>query len=168
MYGQNHFFSFNLATHLIKSETLSDDHHPFALGGLFLDQTAVPPPSFVSLIKAQTFCDETLRFAQRRRGVGGRGGCGFLSVSLSMKGSGEGYVGESRESWGQNGNNKSGEEVENEVDEQVTVASQEEKKKVEEKELGAFNTTKHLFAGAIAAAVSRFDFVMFCFHLLFF
>ncbi|KDO56574.1 hypothetical protein CISIN_1g016767mg [Citrus sinensis] len=69
-----------------------------------------------------------------------------------MKGSGEGYVRESTESWGQNGNSKGDEEEEDEdgeVEEQ-TVAFKGEKK-VEENELGAYNTYKHLFAGAAAA-----------------
>ncbi|KAI9165545.1 hypothetical protein LWI28_016053 [Acer negundo] len=131
-------------TDLIKS-------HPSS--GLFLEQTV--PPSFVSLIftknndsSSSSPAKKTLRF------VGRRGG--FLSVSLSIKEGSEGYVGESRESWGQNGNNNnktSREEEEEENDEQETVSFKVEN--VREKESGAFNTTKHLFAGAISAAVSR-------------
>lgn len=151
MYGQDRLLG------LIKSEP-SDHYHdpdsPFVLGGLFLDQTV--PPSFVSLVSCKTSgCfssgSKTLRLVKRRRGR-----CGFLSVSLSMKGNGgEGYVGEPTESWGQNGNGKGGEE-----EEETVAFKEEEKKKVEEKELGAFNTTKHLSAGAVAAAVSRFCFLI--------
>ncbi|GAY59543.1 hypothetical protein CUMW_195270 [Citrus unshiu] len=150
MHGQDHSLSFNLAAHLIKSEPPSDHRHrPFAFGGLFLDQTTALPPSFVSLINTHSLGNQTLRFVHQRRR-----GCGFLSVSLSMKGSGEGYVGESTESWGQNGNSKGGEEEDDEEVEEQMVAFKGGKK-VEEKQLGAYNTTKHLFAGAVAAAVSR-------------
>ncbi|KAK0607166.1 hypothetical protein LWI29_010546 [Acer saccharum] len=131
-------------TDLIKS-------HPS--GGLFLERTV--PPSFVSLIftknndsSSSSPASKTLRFVRRRGG--------FLSVSLSIKEGSEGYVGESRESWGQNGNdnnNKTSREEEEKNDEQETVSFKVEK--VREKESGAFNTTKHLFAGAISAAVSR-------------
>ncbi|PPD73412.1 hypothetical protein GOBAR_DD29660 [Gossypium barbadense] len=127
---------------------------PFLLGGLFLnDQTL--PSSFVSFIslKAQkcpvdkddNLCflgggksTKTLRFVKSRRDGRGRVGW-FLSVSLSSE---EGYVGESGESWGQNGD-KNLEEVE-------MVEGEKEKKGS-----GALNTTKHLWAGAGAAMVSR-------------
>ncbi|OMO56074.1 Endoplasmic reticulum-adenine nucleotide transporter [Corchorus capsularis] len=131
---------------------------PFLSGGLFLnDQTL--PSSFVSFISLKTqncFVDKnenlclvscylggkTLRSVKSRRGGGGRGGW-FLSVSLSRE---EGYVGESGESWGQNGDK-------NLVEEEVV---EEEKEKVEVKKgSGALNTTKHLWAGAVAAMVSR-------------
>ncbi|KAH9718689.1 UDP-N-acetylglucosamine transporter ROCK1 [Citrus sinensis] len=148
MYGQHHSLSFNRAARLVKSELPSDHcHRPFAFGGLFLGQTTALRPSFVSLINTHSLGNQTLRFVRQRSR-----GCGFLSVSLSMKGSGEGYVRESTESWGQNGNSKGDEEEEDEdgeVEEQ-TVAFKGEKK-VEENELGAYNTYKHLFAGAAAA-----------------
>lgn len=75
-----------------------------------------------------------------------------------MKGNGEGYVGESTESWVQKGNSKGGEEEDEDEEVEDQTAAFKGEKKVEEKELGAFNTTKHLFAGAVAAAVSRFCF----------
>ncbi|KAK2655755.1 hypothetical protein Ddye_008807 [Dipteronia dyeriana] len=125
-------------TDLIKSEPS---------GGLFLERTV--PPSFVSLIftdSSSSPANNTLRFVRRRGG--------FLSVSLSIKEGSEGYVGESRETWGSNGNdNNNKTSREEEENEQETVSFRVEK--VREKESGAFNTTKHLFAGAISAAVSR-------------
>ncbi|KAJ6378121.1 hypothetical protein OIU78_028373 [Salix suchowensis] len=87
-----------------------------------------------------------LRFENMRRR--GRKGGVFLSVSLSIKGreedGDEGNVGESIESLGQNG-----------VEKNVEVV---EEKEVEMKRSGtsaALNTTKHLWAGVLAAMVSR-------------
>ncbi|XVE83138.1 hypothetical protein DITRI_Ditri16bG0063400 [Diplodiscus trichospermus] len=143
------------------SQQLSLDR-PLLLGGLFLnDQTL--PSSFVSLISSKTqnclvnkndnLClvsrllvggtsSKTLRFVKPRRG-GGKGGW-FLSVSLSRE---EGYVGESGESLGQN----VGKNLE---EEEVVVEEEVEKGKVK-KGSGALNTSKHLWAGAVAAMVSR-------------
>ena len=73
---------------------------------------------------------------------GSRGGALFLSVSLSD--GNEGYVRESGDVLGQNGNKGSSEE------EQVVVFEKE-------KGSGAMNTTKHLWSGAVAAMVSRFE-----------
>lgn len=144
MNGQDRSLSFGS---LIKGQTFSDQTVPFFYGGLFLDDQRVPA-SFVSLIFKNGDCggsgfglSKTVRLVKRRQGGGG-----FLSVSLSVKGSEGGYVGESSESWGQNGNGEC----------KSAEAEVHEKKK--EKELGAFNTTKHLLAGAVAAAVSRFCF----------
>ncbi|TYJ47054.1 hypothetical protein E1A91_A02G161200v1 [Gossypium mustelinum] len=118
--------------------------------GLFLsDKTG--PSSFVSSISLKTqkcFVDknenvclvscslggQTLGPVKSRRS-GGKGGW-VLSVSLSRE---EGYVGDSGEDWGQNGDNN--------------LETVEEVK--EKKESGALNTTKHLWAGAVAAMVSR-------------
>ncbi|XP_022741470.1 probable mitochondrial adenine nucleotide transporter BTL3 [Durio zibethinus] len=134
---------------------------PFLLGGLFLnDQT--PPSSLVSFISLKTqkslvnnndnlslgSCflgggksSKTLRSFEPRRG-GGKGGW-FLSVSLSRD---EGYVGESGETWGQNGGKN--------LEEEELVEEEKEKVKVR-KGSGALNTTKHLWSGAVAAMVSR-------------
>ena len=137
---------------------------PFLLGGLFLnDQTL--PSSFLSFISLKTekclvnkndnLClvscllgggksSKTLRSVKSRRG-GGKGGW-FLSVSLSRDG---GYVGESGESWGQNGGKN--------LEEEEVVEEEKEKVKVKVKKgSGALNTSKHLWAGAVAAMVSRF------------
>ncbi|MBA0793950.1 hypothetical protein Gohar_018326 [Gossypium harknessii] len=77
---------------------------------------------------------QTLGPVKSRRS-GGKGGW-VLSVSLSRE---EGYVGDSGEDWGQNGDNN--------------LETVEEVK--EKKGSGALNTTKHLWAGAVAAMVSR-------------
>ncbi|MBA0803365.1 hypothetical protein Gohar_013581 [Gossypium harknessii] len=150
MYGPNSC----LYIDTIRASQQWNSGRPFLLGGLFLnDQTL--PSSFVSFIslKAQkcpvdkddNLCflgggksTKTLRFVKSRRDGRGRVGW-FLSVSLSSE---DGYVGESGESWGQNGD-KNLEEVE---------MVEEEKEK---KGSGALNTTKHLWAGAVAAMVSR-------------
>ncbi|KAB2004946.1 hypothetical protein ERO13_D11G221100v2 [Gossypium hirsutum] len=150
MYGPNSC----LYIDTIRASQQWNTGRPFLLGGLFLnDQTL--PSSFVSFIslKAQkcpvdkddNLCflgggksTKTLRFVKSRRDGRGRVGW-FLSVSLSSE---EGYVGESGESWGQNGD-KNLEEVE-------MVEGEKEKKGS-----GALNTTKHLWAGAGAAMVSR-------------
>ncbi|MBA0735072.1 hypothetical protein Gogos_018953, partial [Gossypium gossypioides] len=119
-------------------------------GGLFLSDKTVHS-SFVSSISLKTqkcFVDknenvflvscswggQTLGPVKSRRS-GGKGGW-VLSVSLSRE---EGYVGDSGEDWGQNGDNN--------------LETVEEVK--EKKGSGALNTTKHLWAGAVAAMVSR-------------
>ncbi|MBA0824522.1 hypothetical protein Goarm_021190 [Gossypium armourianum] len=118
--------------------------------GLFPSDKIVPS-SFVSSISLKTqkcFVDknenvclvscswggQTLGPVKSRRS-GGKGGW-VLSVSLSRE---EGYVGDSGEDWGQNGDNN--------------LETVEEVK--EKKGSGALNTTKHLWAGAVAAMVSR-------------
>ncbi|XP_022752031.1 probable mitochondrial adenine nucleotide transporter BTL3 [Durio zibethinus] len=142
------------------SQQLNPDG-PFLFGGLFLnDQTL--PSSVVSFISIKThkclankndnLClvscflgdgksSKTLRSVKSRRG-GAKGGW-FLSVSLSRE---EGYVGESGENWGQNGCKN--------LEEEEVVEEEKEKVRVK-KESGALNTTKHLWAGAVAAMVSR-------------
>ncbi|GKV25379.1 hypothetical protein SLEP1_g34827 [Rubroshorea leprosula] len=140
-----------------KSEQLNHDHRPFHLGGLFLNDQTIPS-SFVSLVSVKenkssvgdgdlrlVSCifsggkSQTLRFVK----PAGRG-CGFLSVSLSRE---EGYYRGSEENWGQNGDkNLAAEELE---------AVEEKAEEVKERRSGALNTTKHLWAGVVAAAVSR-------------
>ncbi|KAG5241813.1 mitochondrial adenine nucleotide transporter [Salix suchowensis] len=153
MYGQDHHF---FASLFKDKEIELSDHQPFILGGLFLDHKTVCPPSFVSIVYSKKNGNKEnhsylskrtlLRFENMRR----RGRkCGvFLSVSLSIKGreedGDEGNVGESIESLGQNG-----------VEKNVEVV---EEKEVEMKRSGtsaALNTTKHLWAGVLAAMVSR-------------
>ncbi|XP_062099584.1 probable mitochondrial adenine nucleotide transporter BTL3 [Humulus lupulus] len=157
--------------HLINSHP-SDCFFP---GGLFIDPAYSLPPSVVSFISSKTRLDldpgldsisvsctyqgrrrKTLRFEGLRVG----GSCGFLSVSLSLKKSeedrngDEGYARESTEVLGQNGNRNGISEVE----EAVVVyehGENETVQRVKEKGSGAFNTTKHLWAGAVAAMVSR-------------
>ncbi|KAL5556041.1 hypothetical protein UlMin_038277 [Ulmus minor] len=148
-------------THLIKSQPFDC----FPLGGLFLDPTYVVPPSFVSLISSKTLLDPCLVTSsspRRRRKTlrieGLRGGNGFLSVSLSIKregGDGDGnggYVGESGEVLGQNGNECLAAEAVagyEEGESEVVV------RRSKEKGSGAMNMTNHLWAGAVSAMVSR-------------
>lgn len=164
MYPPNH--SSSLISHLIKSPT-SDVFFP---GGLFLDPAHSIPPSFVSFISSKVCTDpvsvscngdrrKTVRLeGPRLRG----GGCGFLSVSLSVnRGKGgdrddDGYVRESGEVCGQHGNKSfSSEEAMLVYEEDEDVKEQRTKVRGSS---GALNTTKHLWAGAFAAMVSRFAF----------
>lgn len=114
-------------------------------GGLFLESTGSFPSSFVSLQYnnnnnitsssiSQVSCSFRLRRTRRRRP-----GVGFLSVSLSAKDG--------------SSNSEEGFIVENENENEIEII---EKVLVEkQRERGAFNTTKHLWAGAVAAMVSR-------------
>ncbi|KAE8655861.1 putative mitochondrial adenine nucleotide transporter BTL2 [Hibiscus syriacus] len=126
---------------------------PFLQGGLFLnDKTG--PSSSVSLKIQKRFVEkkngnvflvscvlggrktgQTLGPVKSRIGSSGKGGW-FLSVSLSAE---EGHVGESGDDWGQND------------DKNLEALEIIEEKKGS----GALNTTKHLWAGAVAAMVSR-------------
>ncbi|XP_043719504.1 probable mitochondrial adenine nucleotide transporter BTL3 [Telopea speciosissima] len=133
----------------------------FVGGGLFLDSTV--PSSFVSLISTgSSLCggissslssSSSLRsrnpviFGVYRRVKGESGvlGDGFLSVSLSIKGS-DGFVQESNGFLHQNGE-KSPEEA--------VVFEEDKEQKVPLRQSGAMNTTKHLWAGAVSAMVSR-------------
>ncbi|KAG6768448.1 hypothetical protein POTOM_027365 [Populus tomentosa] len=153
MYGQDHRF---FASLFKDKESELPDQQPFILGGLFLDHKTICPPSFVSIVSSKKKGNNDshsylskrtlLRFENMRRR--GRKGDVFLSVSLSIKGGEEdgdgGNVGESIESLGQDGVEKNVELV--------------EEKEVEVKRSGtsaALNTTKHLWAGVVAAMVSR-------------
>ncbi|KAF7130014.1 hypothetical protein RHSIM_Rhsim10G0163200 [Rhododendron simsii] len=120
------------------------------VGGLFLEPAV--PSSFVSFVpkKSRSASFSCLRETSRRRVGGG----GFLSVSLAANRGGEGHFGESGEVWGENGEKSSCEDE--------TVAFEGVGKVEVEKVVvgrggggGALNTTKHLWAGAIAAMVSR-------------
>lgn len=148
-------------THLIKS----DPSDSVFLGGLFLEDNL--PPSFISLISSKsssgsasflpslhkTFNSQILR--RPKRGVSDGGECGFLSVSLSANGSGQNgeYVQDSEDYLGQNGAKDSMEKA---------IPNEEEEEERDQKAVfrgsGALNTTKHLWAGAVSAMVSRFAF----------
>nr|XP_043606918.1 probable mitochondrial adenine nucleotide transporter BTL3 [Erigeron canadensis] len=115
----------------------------FVKGGLFLESgTFVSSSSsiscFVSIQNNNTSSSSSRSGGlvscslRRKRGRRGHGGAGFLSVTLSVKDGG--------------GDGGQGFEIENE---------NEEKDVLVEKKVGAFNTTKHLWAGAVAAMVSR-------------
>lgn len=135
---------------LIKSERAT----PFVPGGLFLDDAL--PSCFVAVVPRKSGPFKSLGVISRRRvnngGVKGRGRFGngvFLSVSLSVKGN-EGDGGCLLDSAKLLGNNN-GEKVEG-----IEV---EEKEKGKVKGSGALNTTKHLWAGAVSAMVSRSLFI---------
>ncbi|OUZ99341.1 Mitochondrial carrier protein [Macleaya cordata] len=138
----------------------------FGSGGLFLDSTI--PASFVSLISSRNddhddsvvsvssssfssrICWKpvVLKGFKREKGSFGVISNGFLSVSLSINGTSDELVQDSTGFLGENGE-KNSEEAE-------MVVVQEEKKKVGLRgKAGAMNTTKHLWAGAVAAMVSR-------------
>ncbi|CAL9052650.1 unnamed protein product [Musa banksii] len=92
---------------------------------------------------------------------GGAGGDGLLSVSLSVKG-GEGFVRESTGLLGKEVRRSEETALEGKEEDGVVVVLEEEKKNkfknkssVKGAGAGAMNTTKHLWAGAIAAMVSR-------------
>ncbi|XP_065876388.1 probable mitochondrial adenine nucleotide transporter BTL3 [Euphorbia lathyris] len=148
MYGHDLFFP-----SLLNSDSEPSDHNFFP-GGLFLHCETICP-SFVSFISSQTkfhasscFTSTTLRLDDRRPQRKNRYKTGlFLSVSLSIKGNEEeeGCVGELR------GN---GEETKL-VQDNAEVFATEEKIKVHKSGSAAFNTTKHLWAGAFSAMVSR-------------
>lgn len=75
-----------------------------------------------------------------------------MSVSLSVKDtadSDDGFSGDSSQSLGQNGDRNS------DIF-RVSELLEETKEEVKLKSSGAFNTTKHLWAGAVAAMISRF------------
>ncbi|XP_042492248.1 probable mitochondrial adenine nucleotide transporter BTL3 [Macadamia integrifolia] len=136
----------------------------FVGGGLFLDSTV--PASFVSLIStgssscggissshSSSSSSSSLRsrkpvvFGVYRRVKGDLRvlGHGFLSVSLSVKAS-DGFVQESNGLLHQNGEKSQ---------EEAVVFEEDKEQKVGLRRAGAMNTTKHLWAGAVSAMVSR-------------
>lgn len=157
-------------THLLKTQPLLS-FVPGA-GGLFLDPTYAVPPSLVSLFSSKTLLDPvsiscfsgTRRRAVHFEGLRGGGGGLFLSVSLSIKSreggdtdDDDGYVRESGEVMGKNGNKSSM------VEAAATVVYEEGEKdqmvqrsRVRGTSSRAMNMTKHLWAGVVAAMVSRF------------
>ncbi|KAJ6814838.1 putative mitochondrial adenine nucleotide transporter BTL3 [Iris pallida] len=116
----------------------------FVTGGLFLEQSL--PNSLVSSVSASNSSAFFPKLRCRPRGKG------FLSVSLSVKGKG-GFVQEPEGFLEKNGEKREGnEEVE---EERVVVERKKKKERVRGARTGAMNTTKHLWAGAVAAMVSR-------------
>uniref|UniRef100_A0A5B7BFN7 Mitochondrial adenine nucleotide transporter BTL3 n=1 Tax=Davidia involucrata TaxID=16924 RepID=A0A5B7BFN7_DAVIN len=129
-------------------------------GGLFLESTV--PSSFVSFVSTNSSsslgassslsCSPQTRqraagseiFRREKRRAGG-----FFSVSLSIKGNGEGFVQEKNGFLGQNGDKSSEEEI-------VVFEDDKKQQKVRlQGGGGALNTTRHLWAGAVSAMVSR-------------
>ncbi|KAF8084635.1 hypothetical protein N665_0709s0012 [Sinapis alba] len=139
----------------IRSEPL--DHNGQILGGLFLDQSV--PSSSVSFVPCKNCSVSSMRFVRkstflkfRRRDRTKRPL--FLSVSLSTKETSNSE--EEEESEGYNG--QTGFKSLQLKDSVLISGGQEaggEKIKVKENGSGALNTTKHLWAGAFAAMVSR-------------
>lgn len=123
--------------------------HPsvdFVTGGLFLEESVTCvsiASSFVSLQNYNNSVAQPLLVScsLRRRGRRNRG-VGFLS--LSVKDESQGFVG------GDCDTSILGNE-DKEKEENVVVKLEEKQKQ----QKGAFNTTKHLWAGAVAAMVSR-------------
>lgn len=120
-------------------DSVTGSQHPSldfvkAGGGLFLEESVVTCVSIASsFVSLQNNRPIGLSCSLRRRG---RRGVGFLS--LSVKDESQGFI---------LGNEDKEKEEEN------VVVKVEQKHKQQQK--GAFNTTKHLWAGAVAAMVSR-------------
>ncbi|XP_028803070.1 probable mitochondrial adenine nucleotide transporter BTL3 isoform X1 [Neltuma alba] len=141
--------------HLIKTEPCD----LFCPGGLFLDIDSAHA-SFISLISPKTYSEaervscfswgrrRTVSFEifRRERRASGTVGGGFLSLSLSINGSegDQSYVRESQEILGQH---------EGKISDRSDGCK--EKENVQMKGAGAMNVTRHLWAGAVAAMVSR-------------
>ncbi|KAK7369345.1 hypothetical protein VNO80_11382 [Phaseolus coccineus] len=132
--------------HLITPPESSDSFFP---GGLFLNSLTLPssfasylpPPSSSDPITVSCFC-----WKRSLRVEGGLGGGALLSLSLSLNGT----------SADQRYGRESGEILEHhdkKVEDDDGVS--EEKEKVGINGSGAVNMTKHLWAGAVAAMVSR-------------
>ncbi|KAK9110692.1 hypothetical protein Sjap_018752 [Stephania japonica] len=122
-------------------------------GGLFLEPTV--PGSFAKLISIGG-CSRVCWKSVVVVGLGRKDG--FLSMSLSIKGgNGNGFVQESSGVvLGENGENgENGEKCSSLSAEKTGFAVCDEKREVGVKRNGAMNTTKHLWAGAVAAMVSR-------------
>lgn len=137
----------------IRSEPLGNNGQ--ILGGLFLDESV--PCSSVSFVPLKNCSTNSCRFVGKssflkfRRRKGTKEPL-FLSVSLSIK---ESSNGEEEEGEGYNGQN--GYKSLPVKDSVLIGCGQEATEKVTVKEngSGALNTTKHLWAGAFAAMVSR-------------
>ncbi|CAH9148612.1 unnamed protein product [Cuscuta epithymum] len=113
-------------------------------GGLFLDLAVPAPPSILKSLSVK--CRRRTGF---RRGTGN--GESFLSVSLSAGDRKRDVVdGSPGECLRPNGD-KVGSAVET-----GSGAALDQKRMMESRRLGAVNTTKHLWAGAVAAMISRF------------
>uniref|UniRef100_A0A1D1YCZ6 Calcium-binding mitochondrial carrier protein SCaMC-1 n=1 Tax=Anthurium amnicola TaxID=1678845 RepID=A0A1D1YCZ6_9ARAE len=131
----------------------------FVAGGLFLEPAV--PPAFVSSVSVRCSSDGVRKLCCSSGravvwGVSGKGkrkGGGFLSVSLSVK-EGGGFARESEGLLEQNGE-KGGSSPEEEALEGKPQIVEKERVAVQGAGASAVNTTKHLWAGAVAAMVSR-------------
>lgn len=132
-------------------------------GGLFLDNTI--PSSIIDLISFRSsssfpvsskFLHCSTSRPHRRRGSSTLDGGGFLSVSLSIKGT-NGGVSNSADILVASGGKEASADV---SDGGAAAVADCKKQKLIFRGRRAMNTTKHLWAGAVAAMVSRF--VRFC------
>ncbi|KAL8475103.1 hypothetical protein ACS0TY_030762 [Phlomoides rotata] len=158
----------NIEHHLKSLAAVNDDprhNNLHSIGGLFLEESA--PASFVSLISPKNSVRATdgcsYRRIRRRRLVGERRRGGFLSVTLSSindSGGGHGRYGEELSSSSVLGNEEEKNvESENEGESNMLslqeVVLEEKSGVLRRRGGGTFNTAKHLWAGAVAAMVSR-------------
>lgn len=150
-------------SHLIKQNKPSDSFFP---GGLFLDPTT-RPTSFITLIQSSSSSSSNsatvscFSWGIRKRvgteilrlegGING-GSCFFSSLSLSINGTNADHSHRyTRES------NEVSEQHEKKVEQDVYQEKEEEKESIRVNGSGAVNMTKHLWAGAFSAMVSRFS-----------
>lgn len=118
----------------------------FCSGGLFLDPSTLPS-SVINTISGEFRCYSCRPYSRRKR-------AGFLSLSLSIKGKDE-VITNSAQCAAVSGGTESTE----------AVLRAEKRVKVRLRGRGAVNTTKHLWAGAVAAMVSRCFFFVSVFYL---
>ncbi|KAM5577246.1 putative mitochondrial adenine nucleotide transporter BTL3 [Rosa sericea] len=148
----HHRAGFNLSRLIQSPPSDPDSSLLFLGGGLFLHPDQTVSPTFLSLLpsksKTRSGSGSGRCFSKTVRFGGRRGGGAFLCVSLSD--GNEGYVRESGEVLGQNGNKNSTAE-----EQAAEVVFEKERSEIVEKGSGAMNTTKHLWSGAFAAMVSR-------------
>lgn len=170
----------NIERHFKSLAAVDDDLRQtdlHSIGGLFLEESA--PASFVSLICPKSSVRVTVgcsdRGIRRRRSPGRRRRGGFLSVTLSSindDGGGPGRFGEELSSSSVLGNVEV-KNVESENEGEGGMLGLQEVVREEENGVlrrgggGTFNTAKHLWAGAVAAMVSRFVKLL-CFIFLIF
>lgn len=129
-------------------------------GGIFLDDTL--PSSIIESVSSKTFDSDDpyfsiLNYRKPLFKFPAVGGGGFLCMSLSIRKKNE-AIENSSECLGFNGDNRSLKEAAAGTTLETAVNEAEKKKKVKlgrRRGRGAVNTTKHLWAGAVAAMVSR-------------
>lgn len=156
----------NLEHHFGSLASVNDDlrQNNLRIGGLFLEDSA--PASFVSLISAKKNAvaaeDGCSCRRSRRRGldVGRRRRRGFISVTLSSingdGGGGQRSYGEALTVSSVLGNvGEKNVESDNEGENDVLVLKEVARGERRRGGGGTFNTAKHLWAGAVAAMVSR-------------
>ncbi|XP_058758890.1 probable mitochondrial adenine nucleotide transporter BTL3 [Vicia villosa] len=148
-------------SHLIKQNNKPSDS--FFPGGLFLD-TTTRPTSFITLIQSSSSSSNSAtvscfswgirkrvgtEFLRLEGGING-GSCFFSSLSLSINGTNADHSHRyTRES------NEVSDQHQKKVEQDVYQEKEEEKESIRVNGSGAVNMTKHLWAGAFSAMVSR-------------